>query len=620
MRLCRRPLQVRAEKDGAPASAPASLPRAGIRTRVLIFNLQTMIVDETDAKAQAKYQDYKSYINLDGALTLGSGWMGIDFGAYAPDEPLRQIKTNAVQSSVDAFSSADPEQGVDRARTGRMDRHRRPRPLASSAARHRRRSPAGMGGGDRRRRFQPRLCRDARDLRGHRRTIWCRSFSVAASTRRPIRRARCVKSCSARARVCRPTILRARYRWPSAASMRRGRHAPPNESARIAITMPKQIRLNAFEMNCVAHQSPGLWRHPRDQSADYGSSAIGWSLPELWNAACSTACFSPMCSASTTFSVATRTPRLRHAAQIPVNDPLLLVPAMAAATAHLGFGVTVNLSYEPPYGFARRMSTLDHLSEGRIGWNIVTGYLDSAAKGAGRASQTAHDDRYAIAEDYMEVVYKLWEGSWADDAVKADAVERRVHRSRRSVRKVKHGALTSDRRHASRRALAAAHAGALSGRHLAGRAMNSPRAMPNACSYPARAESGDRAARGKHPPQAVEAARSARTACCCSLCSRRSWRPAMRKRKRDWRVSPLCRSRGRADIDVRLDGDRFFTARSRSIVNMSRTTRAVRAGKHHPRRSRPSMDRARGRRTCLDRRHRPVSSSARPRPSPMNSK
>jgi alkanesulfonate monooxygenase len=112
---------------------------------------------------------------------------------------------------------------------------------------------------------------------------------------------------------------------------------------------------------------------------------------------------------------------LTHAAQIPVNDPLLLVPAMAAATRHLGFGVTVNLSYEPPYNFARRMSTLDHLTDGRIGWNIVTGYLDSAARGAGRDKQVVHDDRYAIAEDYMEVVYKLWEGCWADDAVKADA-------------------------------------------------------------------------------------------------------------------------------------------------------------------------------------------------------
>jgi FMN-dependent oxidoreductase (nitrilotriacetate monooxygenase family) len=90
-------------------------------------------------------------------------------------------------------------------------------------------------------------------------------------------------------------------------------------------------------------------------------------------------------------------------------------------TRHLGFGVTANLSFEPPYTFARRMSTLDHLTDGRIGWNIVTGYLDSAARGAGRDRQTPHDDRYAIAEDYMDVVYKLWEGSWADDSIRADS-------------------------------------------------------------------------------------------------------------------------------------------------------------------------------------------------------
>ncbi|HEY1864832.1 MAG TPA: acyl-CoA dehydrogenase family protein [Roseiarcus sp.] len=62
----------------------------------------------TDAKAKAKYEDYKQYISFDGALALGSGWMGIDFGRYKPDEPLRHIETNAVQSSVEAFSSADP--------------------------------------------------------------------------------------------------------------------------------------------------------------------------------------------------------------------------------------------------------------------------------------------------------------------------------------------------------------------------------------------------------------------------------------------------------------------------------------------------------------------------------
>ncbi len=89
-------------------------------------------------------------------------------------------------------------------------------------------------------------------------------------------------------------------------------------------------------------------------------------------------------------------------------------------TQNLGFGVTSNLSFEPPYPFARRMSTLDHLTEGRIGWNVVTGYLDSAARGAGKDKQTAHDDRYDIADEYMELVYKLWEGSWEDGAVLRD--------------------------------------------------------------------------------------------------------------------------------------------------------------------------------------------------------
>src|SRR5260370_11339771 len=93
-----------------------------------------------------------------------------------------------------------------------------------------------------------------------------------------------------------------------------------------------------------------------------------------------------------------------------------LISAMGAVTKNLGFGVTSNLSFEPPYPFARSMSPLDHLTEGRIGWNVVTGYLDSAARGAGQDKHTAHHDRYDIADDYVDVVYKLWEGSWDDDS------------------------------------------------------------------------------------------------------------------------------------------------------------------------------------------------------------
>ncbi len=184
--------------------------------------------------------------------------------------------------------------------------------------------------------------------------------------------------------------------------------------------MPKQIRLNAFEMNCVAHQSPGLWQHPRDRSKDYAQLDYWVELAQTLERGKFDGLF--LADVLGVYDVfgGTADAALKHAIQVPVNDPLLLVPAMAQATRHLGFGVTVTLSYEPPFPFARRMTTLDHLTQGRIGWNVVTGYLDSAARGMGRDKQTAHDERYAIAEDYMDVVYQLWEGSWADDAVRRD--------------------------------------------------------------------------------------------------------------------------------------------------------------------------------------------------------
>jgi FMN-dependent oxidoreductase (nitrilotriacetate monooxygenase family) len=66
------------------------------------------------------------------------------------------------------------------------------------------------------------------------------------------------------------------------------------------------------------------------------------------------------------------------------------------------------------------MTTLDHLTDGRIGWNIVTSALDSAARNLGREQQVPHDERYAVTDEFMEVVYKLWEGSWEDDAAVHD--------------------------------------------------------------------------------------------------------------------------------------------------------------------------------------------------------
>ncbi|HEV2335594.1 MAG TPA: LLM class flavin-dependent oxidoreductase [Stellaceae bacterium] len=199
----------------------------------------------------------------------------------------------------------------------------------------------------------------------------------------------------------------------------------------------KEIRLNAFEMNCVGHQSPGLWAHPRDRSAHYTDLGYWTALAKTLERGRFDGIF--LADVLGLYDVYGGSPdaALRHAVQVPVNDPVLLIPAMAAATEHLGFGVTCTLSYEPPYPLARRMSTLDHLTNGRIGWNIVTGYLDSAAAGMGLGVQARHDQRYEIADEYMAVVYKLWEGSWEEGAALHDRA-RRLYADPAKVHRVKH--------------------------------------------------------------------------------------------------------------------------------------------------------------------------------------
>ena len=201
--------------------------------------------------------------------------------------------------------------------------------------------------------------------------------------------------------------------------------------------MTKQIRLNAFDMNCVGHQSSGLWRHPQDRASTYNTLAYWTDLARILERGLFDGLF--LADVLGVYDVYGGNPEaaLRNSSQVPVNDPAMLISAMAAVTEHLGFGLTCTLSYEPPFPFARRMSTLDHLTNGRVGWNIVTGYLNSAAKGAGLAAQTGHDTRYEIAEEYMDIVYKLWESSWDDDAAVRDVASGIFTRPER-VRRVQH--------------------------------------------------------------------------------------------------------------------------------------------------------------------------------------
>ncbi|MBM7716223.1 FMN-dependent oxidoreductase (nitrilotriacetate monooxygenase family) [Bacillus thermophilus] len=182
----------------------------------------------------------------------------------------------------------------------------------------------------------------------------------------------------------------------------------------------KKMLLNAFVMNCPGNQSPGLWRHPDDQSHRYTDLEQWIELAKTLEKAKFDAVFIADVLGHYDVYEGTKDAALRQAVQSPINDPLLIIPAMASVTEYLGFGVTASVTHENPYPFARRMSTLDHLTKGRVGWNIVTSYLKSASLNIGLKKQIKHDERYDIAEEYLEVCYKLWEGSWEDDAVVRD--------------------------------------------------------------------------------------------------------------------------------------------------------------------------------------------------------
>jgi FMN-dependent oxidoreductase (nitrilotriacetate monooxygenase family) len=199
----------------------------------------------------------------------------------------------------------------------------------------------------------------------------------------------------------------------------------------------KEILLNAFTMNCVGHINHGLWTHPRDRSHEYKSLAYWTDLAKTLERGLFDGIFLADIVGVYDVYQSSVELTLKESIQLPVNDPTLLISAMAAVTRNLGFGVTVNTSVEHPYIFARRMSTLDHLTEGRIGWNIVTGYLDSAALALGHDGLGEHDDRYDRADDYLDVLYKLWQESWDDGAVVMDK-DRRLYTDPSRVRKIVH--------------------------------------------------------------------------------------------------------------------------------------------------------------------------------------
>ncbi len=184
--------------------------------------------------------------------------------------------------------------------------------------------------------------------------------------------------------------------------------------------MAREMFLNALDMNCASFLAQGIWRHPRDRSVEFNTMRYWLDYARLLEAGKFDALFQADTIGVYDVYGGNKDAAITRAVQVPENDPVMVVPAMAAVTEHLCFGTTGNLLYEPPYMFARRISTLDHLTGGRIAWNVVTGILNSGARAAGRDAMPAHDERYDMAEEYLDLMYKLWEGSWDDDAVVAD--------------------------------------------------------------------------------------------------------------------------------------------------------------------------------------------------------
>jgi FMN-dependent oxidoreductase (nitrilotriacetate monooxygenase family) len=181
----------------------------------------------------------------------------------------------------------------------------------------------------------------------------------------------------------------------------------------------KQAHLLGFIQHGVNSHATGMWRHPRDKVGYH------FARPEYWKHMARTmerGLFDAMFIADelapyTTYQDSSDA-IVKYAVQCPTYEPSTIAPIITSATTHLGVGVTLSTAFEHPYSMCRRLSSLDHLSGGRIAWNIVSSYSKSEWEAYGH-EMTERNARYERLDEYMEVCYKLWD-SWEPDAIVAD--------------------------------------------------------------------------------------------------------------------------------------------------------------------------------------------------------
>ncbi|RMN91705.1 Nitrilotriacetate monooxygenase, subunit A [Pseudomonas coronafaciens pv. porri] len=176
-------------------------------------------------------------------------------------------------------------------------------------------------------------------------------------------------------------------------------------------TTARQMKLGAFLMATGHHVA--AWRHP-EVPADAGLDFKHYRhLAQVAEAAKFDALFVADSVAAATGDIASRMARSDH------FEPLTLLSALSAVTDHIGLIATATTTYNEPYHVARKFASLDHLSGGRAGWNLVTSDAAAEAQNFGRAEHVAHAERYSRAREFHQVVTGLWD-SWADDAFTRD--------------------------------------------------------------------------------------------------------------------------------------------------------------------------------------------------------
>ena len=183
---------------------------------------------------------------------------------------------------------------------------------------------------------------------------------------------------------------------------------------------PKEIRLNALEQGNPSFQAFGLWAHPRDRAVEYTKLDYWTNYARLLEGGLFDNLFIADVYGFPNVYRGNADGALRNGSQAPSLDPSVLLSGMAAVTENLCFTMTGSATYERPYSFARRISTLDHMTDGRLGWNIVTSYLKSGAQAMGLDGLIPHDRRYDMADECLDGVYRLWEESWAEGALVKD--------------------------------------------------------------------------------------------------------------------------------------------------------------------------------------------------------